>query len=1055
VVTNTGNTTVNDIAVVDSVEGEVTCPKTSLAAQESMTCELTGTLSDPGQYANTGSVTGTGSSGEELDASDPSHAFVAVPGIEVDKKTNGVDAATAADAPRLAVGTEVTWTYLVHNTGNVALVGIELTDDREGPITCPETTLAADDGAVGGPDEMTCTQTGVVIAGDYENQATVTGTPAGPDGTPLPGIDPVDDDDISHYTGVTVSLGDVVFLDADDDGVRDTGEPGVSGVTVNLYSDPDGDGVFDTPAGTTQTGTDGTYLFEGLAPGDYVVEVVIPADHRSSTDPATGADPDNDVNSDDNGVGAGVGTVRSEPITLVADGEPTTDGDTDVNSNLTVDFGLFDPNPGMTVEKFTNGCAAATASGDEAPSEPCPGDDGQNNPVVATGATVTWTYVVTNTGNVPLSNVQVTDSDSAVTVTCPATTVAVGASMTCTASGTAVAGQYENTATVTADAETTPGQPPAPVPPVTDISHYFASDPGLTIKKYTNIGDAATAPVDDADVPGGADPAANHVVAADTEVTWRYVVTNTGNATVNDIAVVDSVEGEVTCPKTSLAAQESMTCELSGTLSEPGQYANTGSVTGTGSAGEELNASDPSHAFVAVPGIEVDKKTNGVDAATAADAPRLAVGTEVTWTYLVHNTGNVALVDIALTDDQEGAVTCPATSLAADDGAAGGPDEMTCTLTGVVTAGAYENQATVTGTPAGPDGTPLPGIDPVDDDDVSHYSGEPVVIGDTIWLDRDNDGTQDEDEPGIPGVVLELVDGDGEVIGTTTTDEDGHYQFDDSNTTGLIPDTEYVIRFPIENFGPGGPLEGLDPTISLAAEADVDSDIGEDGTMTVRSPELGEDLTFDGGFVFGAADLAIDKTLSGVETGQATFELKVRNNGPSPVRGPVAVVDQLPAELSPLSATGDGWTCELGSTITCENPSNLGVDEELPTITVVTKADQEKLAQLEDKTVVNTATVSGENVNDTNPDNNTDTAEISTDQLVLASQETQPPQASPNTGSISSPPRELAATDSPSLAKTGAQIATWLLLGASLVLGGSGLVAVTKRRKKALTGQDG
>ncbi len=54
---------------------------------------------------------------------------------------------------------------------------------------------------------------------------------------------------------------------------------------------------------------------------------------------------------------------------------------------------------------------------------------------------VNWTYLVTNTGNVTLTNVVVTD-DQGVAVTCPKTTLTAGEFMTCTGSGTAEAGQY-------------------------------------------------------------------------------------------------------------------------------------------------------------------------------------------------------------------------------------------------------------------------------------------------------------------------------------------------------------------------------------------------------------------------------------------------------------------------------------------------------------------------------------------------------------------------------------------------------------------------------------
>jgi len=51
------------------------------------------------------------------------------------------------------------------------------------------------------------------------------------------------------------------------------------------------------------------------------------------------------------------------------------------------------PKPSIQIEKATNGEYADTPTG----------------PVLNSGDLVTWTYVVTNTGNVPLSNVYVTD----------------------------------------------------------------------------------------------------------------------------------------------------------------------------------------------------------------------------------------------------------------------------------------------------------------------------------------------------------------------------------------------------------------------------------------------------------------------------------------------------------------------------------------------------------------------------------------------------------------------------------------------------------------------
>src|SRR5699024_7752146 len=60
----------------------------------------------------------------------------------------------------------------------------------------------------------------------------------------------------------------------------------------------------------------------------------------------------------------------------------------------------------------------------------------ENGADVTSGTTITWTYTVTNTGEVELTNITVSDDqldDSS--VTCPKTTLAVGEDMICTASG--------------------------------------------------------------------------------------------------------------------------------------------------------------------------------------------------------------------------------------------------------------------------------------------------------------------------------------------------------------------------------------------------------------------------------------------------------------------------------------------------------------------------------------------------------------------------------------------------------------------------------------------
>jgi len=148
-----------------------------------------------------------------------------------------------------------------------------------------------------------------------------------------------------------LSVGDHVWIDANDNGLRDPGEVGVAGVQLNLYQDTDLNNQYtsgvDALLGTTTTDDNGDYLFADLFPGRYLVQVA-PANFLSTgplaglrsslgNDPAP--DPDNDQNNDDNGTPiAGAGVV-SQAITLAGGTEPLTDGNS--NSNRTVDFGFF------------------------------------------------------------------------------------------------------------------------------------------------------------------------------------------------------------------------------------------------------------------------------------------------------------------------------------------------------------------------------------------------------------------------------------------------------------------------------------------------------------------------------------------------------------------------------------------------------------------------------------------------------------------------------------------------------------------------------------------
>jgi len=50
----------------------------------------------------------------------------------------------------------------------------------------------------------------------------------------------------------------------------------------------------------------------------------------------------------------------------------------------------------------------------------------------------------------------------------------------------------------------------------------------------------------------------------------------------------------------------------------------------------------------------------------------------------------------------------------------------------------------------------------------------PYLLGDTVFVDTNENGVQDPGEPGIGNVEIELVDASGYVLSTTHTDADGN-----------------------------------------------------------------------------------------------------------------------------------------------------------------------------------------------------------------------------------------------------------------------------------------
>ena len=193
------------------------------------------------------------------------------------------------------------------------------------------------------------------------------------------------------------------------------------------------------------------------------------------------------------------------------------------------------------------------------------------------------------------------------------------------------------------------------------------------------------------------------------------MVTNPGNVALGSVQVTDNrgvtvqfVGGDANA-NGRLDITEAWTFQATGTA-VAGQYANIATATGNpveddGSDIPELghvSDTDPSHYFGVVAGIQLEKSTNGQDA-DLPPGPSLFVGQTATWTYVASNTGNVALSNVSVRDDNG----TPAD--AADDFSptfAGGDinsnslldltERWTYTASRGVTEGAYRNEAVVT-----------------------------------------------------------------------------------------------------------------------------------------------------------------------------------------------------------------------------------------------------------------------------------------------------------------------------------------------------------------------
>ncbi|MER8376300.1 hypothetical protein [Mesorhizobium sp. M1406] len=380
--------------------------------------------------------------------------------------------------------------------------------------------------------------------------------------------------------------------------------------------------------------------------------------------------------------------------------------------------------PGIGIDKIT---IDGTAAGDGL--------------TVLAGDAISWQYTVSNTGNVALSDVLVTDNQGVVV------TAVLGAdnqhnigdtnndgkldtteTWTFTGNGTAIVDNYANIGHVS-------GSTGAVTVTADDGSSYFGANPLISIDKVT---------VD------GATSGDDLTILAGEAISWKYTVTNGGNVALSGINVTDDQGVVVTADLSGgfnvgdtdhdnkLDTDEAWSFTGTG-VAGIGNYSNIGTASGSFTDDADHTATpddtDGSSYFGANALISIDKVT--VDGATSGDDLTILTGEAISWKYTVTNGGNVALSGINVTDDQGVVVTADLSGGfnvgdTDHDNKLDTDEAWSFTGTGVAGIGAYSNIATATGSftdSAGHIATPE------DTDGSSYFGANPQIT-----LDKKTNG---------------------------------------------------------------------------------------------------------------------------------------------------------------------------------------------------------------------------------------------------------------------------------------------------------------------------
>ncbi len=459
-------------------------------------------------------------------------------------------------------------------------------------------------------------------------------------------------------------------------------------------------------------------------------------------------------------------------------------------------------NPHIAIVKLTNG-----TNNDDPPTPGVP-----DGPIVMVGSTVTWTYNVTNPGNEPIANVNVTDNIAGVNPlpvlsggfnvgdTNDNGLLDPGETWVYTATGIATLGQYSNVGTVTGTSTIT-NTPVASDNP----DHYFGVPvtPTITTQQTPLMGPVGTSTNDTAIVTG---------YYPTGTVTFNLYDNPNGTGT----SLFTDTEPLVITPEEPLVGAAT---SADFTITAPGTYYWVATYNGDNLNNNPVTSTtDGEPVVVATPAINIVKLTNGTNndsppVAGTPDGPIVPVGSTVTWTYNVTNPGTEPIANVAVSDNIAGVNPTPVLSGgfnvgdANDNGLLDPGETWEFTASGTATAGQYSNIGTVTGTSTITN-TPVSATNP------DHYYGYTTNIN----IVKLTNGTNNDNPP-----VAGVPDGPTVPVGSTVT---WTYNV---TTTGTVPLSSVAVS---DN------IAGVNPTPVLSGGFNV-GDTNHDGLL-----EAGETWEF-------------------------------------------------------------------------------------------------------------------------------------------------------------------------------------------------------------------